>query len=366
MGLTKRDDSYYVEFPVKDDGRVLTLAPGGKVKRWKVGSLDKREAVKQEAIIRTKLLSGGFESAHVARSNSMTFDRWATTYLALESVMRLRSYAQRKVYVENLRQFFAGRALVSLTTEDVRAYRTYRSQHASIQTVNHCHAALGHMLSIACSPEFRLLDKNVAALVEKPNPRNERNRVATPEEWDALRRHGAEHLVRALTVAIEVGPRRGELLGLEWKDVDMHRREFTLRRTKTGEPRVVPMTAPVFDAFEACRQERRLDTQHVFLYEGKPIKSMRRAFATACRKAGITPGRAGLTMHDLRHTAATRMRRAGVDLFTAMAIVGHKSENMHRRYNTITPDDLRAAASLLDARADNGRVPQVQPGVAVS
>ena len=60
MGLTKRKDSYYVEFPVMDDGKLLTLAQGGggRLKRWKVGSLNKTVAKQQEAIYKTDLMKG--------------------------------------------------------------------------------------------------------------------------------------------------------------------------------------------------------------------------------------------------------------------------------------------------------------------
>src|SRR5262249_6460425 len=70
----------------------------------------------------------------------------------------------------------------------------------------------------------------------------------------------APHMRRLLTVAYEVGPRKGELLNLEWAGVDLRRKEFTLRRTKNGETRVVPMTPAVYDVFVELRQERRLDT----------------------------------------------------------------------------------------------------------
>ena len=55
--------------------------------------------------------------------------------------------------------------------------------------------------------------------------------------------------------------------------MDMRRKEFMLRRTKNGEMRVMPMTPAVYEAFVELRQERRLDTNRVFLYKGKPIQS---------------------------------------------------------------------------------------------
>ena len=67
------------------------------------------------------------------------------------------------------------------------------------------------------------------------------------------------------------------------------------------------------------------------------MKRVHHAFYAACRRAGIE----GLHIHDLRHCAATNLRRAGVDTVTAMKIVGHKSEKMHRRYNSVEEHDSR-------------------------
>jgi integrase len=81
----------------------------------------------------------------------------------------------------------------------------------------------------------------------------------------------------------------------------------------------------------------------VFLYKDKAIVRIGTGFKAACRRAGIT----NLRIHDFRHTASTNLRRAGVDTATAMKIVGHKSDRMHRRYNAIEPEDLHIAAAKL-------------------
>ena len=205
------------------------------------------------------------------------------------------------------------------------------------------------MFNVARSPQFRLVIDNPAAHVPKPNPQNERDRIATPEEWARLEQTLAPHLRRMLTVAYEVGARKGELLNLEWSDVDLHRKEFTLRRTKNGEVRVVPMTPLVYHVFVELWQERRLDTNRVFLYKDKAIQRIGTGFKFACRRAGIT----NLSIHDFRHTASTNLRRAGLDTATAMKIVGHKSDRMHRRYNTIEPEDLHLAAAQLHVYRTN-------------
>lgn len=349
MGLTKRKDSYYVEFSVIDDGKTLSLATGGggKLKRWKVGCVNKTVAKQQEAMIKTQLLSGQRVSPAKARAESVTFKQWAQQYLQLDAVKKLKSYRMRRDYVRNLVSFFGNKTLGAITPQDVRQYREQRvgpkGRRLAVQTINHDHTALVHMLNVAKSPQFGLIKENAAAYVPKPNPQNERDRIASGEEWQRLLDAAAPHLRRLLIVLYTLGPRRGELLQLEWSNVDMQRKEFTLRHTKNGETRTVPMGPDVYKVFTEVWQERRLDTQRVFLYNEKPIRDVKTAFQKACRRAGITNFR----LHDLRHTASTNLRRAGVDAMTAMKIVGHKSEHMHRRYNTVEPEDLREAVSKL-------------------
>ena len=365
MGLTKRKGSYYVEFRVMDEGDALKLSRrgGGQLKRWKVGSLNKTVAKQQEAIIKTRLLSGQVSSPKKEKAESVTFRQWAQQYLDLEQVKKLKSYRLRRDHVRNLVSFFNNKPLGAITPEDVRKYRQQRvgpkGRPLAIQTINHDHTALIHMFNVAKSPQFGLIFDNPAAHVPKPNPQNERDRIASGDEWKRLLGAAAPHLQRILIVLYTLGPRRGELLRLEWPDVDMQRREITLRNTKNGETRTVPMTPEVYRVFTEVWQERRLDTHRVFLYKDKPIRDVKTAFAKACRRAGIT----NLRLHDLRHTASTNLRRAGVDATTAMKIVGHKSERMHRRYNTVEPEDLRLAVLQLATYQANT---VITPGSVVS
>ncbi len=143
-----------------------------------------------------------------------------------------------------------------------------------------------------------------------------------------------------------LGQRLGEILALTWDRVDLQRGFIKLRSvdTKTKEPRLVPMTLPVRESIATLSRVRSLTTNRVYLYQGRPVGEIKTAFHTAIRKASIEDFR----FHDLRHCAATSLRRAGVDTVTAMAIIGHKSEKMHRRYNSVSEADLTMAASRIN------------------
>lgn len=188
-----------------------------------------------------------------------------------------------------------------------------------------------HIFSIA---ERRgLITSNPAKKIPIPTPRNERNRVLTEDEWNRLYREATEHIKPILLTAYHLGMRLGEILNLTWEQVNLQRGFIELRsyETKNKEARQVPMTLQVIESLRELAKIRSLTCKHVFQYKGKPISRIKRAFLTAVKKAQIDNFR----FHDLRHCAATNLRKAGVDTITAMKVIGHKSELMHRHYNNV-------------------------------
>ena len=88
----------------------------------------------------------------------------------------------------------------------------------------------------------------------------------------------------------------------------------------------------------------------VFHHNGRPIRDFRKAGATACDKAGC-PGR---IFHDLRRSAVRRFEHAGIARNVAMKLIGHKTENVYRRYAIVGDRELRAAAATSYSRATLG------------
>lgn len=344
MGLTKRKDGYYVEFAISERNGVLKLAPGGRIKRWKVGQTTRQIARQHESLIKTELLKG----LKVLKPEEMpTFRVWGKLYLSLEEIIALRSFRDRKQIVARLGEYFDDKQLGDITPQHIEGYRKARlAAGKTVATVNYDHAVLKHVLGVA---ERRgIILSNAAKKVKMPTPQNERDHVLTPEQWKKLYDASPKHLKPILQVAYYTGMRIGEVLNLNWDRVNIGHGFIRLRAedTKNGEPRVVPLTLiPDGRAFFAALSKvRRLGTGRVFLYRGRPMKRVHHAFYGACRRAGIED----LHIHDLRHCAATNLRRAGVNTVTAMKIVGHKSEKMHRRYNSVDEHDLTTAAGKLN------------------
>src|SRR5215813_350579 len=94
---------------------------------------------------------------------------------------------------------------------------------------------------------------------------------------------------------------------------------------------------------------------------GKPLGSVKRAFKTACQKAGIK----GLRFHDLRHTFASRLRAKGVDLVTIKELLGHADIRTTMRYAHTNLESKKSAISVLHSHKSvtiaNSTVLESQP-----
>ena len=146
-----------------------------------------------------------------------------------------------------------------------------------------------------------------------------------------------------VSVALNAGMRRGEILKLKWDDVDLRNVLFMARDTKNGASRAVPINGAVREVLAGV--VRRLDSQYVFCNpKGQPLKEIRHAFSSACRKAGIKDFR----FHDLRHTAASFMAMGGVSLLAIGTILGHKTPSMTKRYSHLSPEHLQGAVAVID------------------
>lgn len=155
---------------------------------------------------------------------------------------------------------------------------------------------------------------------------------------------------RALLMLIySAGLRRSEAAHLLVSDVDSERMTITIRQGKWQKDRVV-MLSPVL--LQTLQQYWRYEHPKVWLFPGatpgQPISGtdVFGVFQNAVRRAGITKP---VSPHSLRHSFATHMLEAGVDLRTIQALLGHRSLKTTARYLHVSPQQLRATASPLDS-----------------
>ncbi len=130
--------------------------------------------------------------------------------------------------------------------------------------------------------------------------------------------------------------RKSEVLDLVWEEVDLEAGFIRLppHRTKPKTARSVPIHPRVRKILQTL--PRGLHTYRVFLRDGKPLGDIKRSYRTACNKASL----GDFTFHDLRHCAINNLRQAGNDYFRVMAISGHKTMSVFKRYNLVTEEEL--------------------------
>jgi len=138
-----------------------------------------------------------------------------------------------------------------------------------------------------------------------------------------------------MIAAYETGMRFGEIVSLNWDQVDLVKGFIYLRpeQTKINEGRKVPISPRLMQTLTAMKPRRG----SVFSYQGKSIGSIKHSFSRTCRLAGVE----NFHFHDFRHTFVTRMRRAGKQDRSIMAITGHKTMAMLMRYDTVDEEDLK-------------------------
>lgn len=198
--------------------------------------------------------------------------------------------------------------------------------------------------------------------VPKIKVSNARRGFFADAELEAILQHLPQYLRPLIEVAYICGWRRGELLALQWAQVDWESGTIRLERgtTKSGEPRTFPFGEHPRLA-GLLREQREMTSAleratgsvcpWVFHRNGRQLRGWYYdSWPTACRKAGV-PGR---LVHDLRRSAVRNLVRAGVSEQVAMTLSGHKSRSVFDRYNITSSADQREAVQKLAALQGGG------------
>jgi integrase len=135
---------------------------------------------------------------------------------------------------------------------------------------------------------------------------------------------------------------------LQWSDVSLDFRVVTFKRSKSGKGYQVPINATALAAFnklaERCADPDNPQGPVIRKPSGIELLSCRKWFETCLAKAGIE----GFCWHDLRHTAATRLRAAGVPIEDIRYLLGHGARSITERYAHLNMALLRQAVAKLD------------------
>jgi integrase len=259
--------------------------------------------------------------------------------------------------LDRMCEHFGPKRLQSFTEQDLRAYARHRREKDKVTTatINRDLALMRAMFRKAHEADSRVsvpkFPINTAAEVERDRVMSFDEeakilQVCNSTESLQYKRNGRkvkanhktnrEHLKAIIIIAVDTAMRAGEIFSLTWNDVDLDKGVITIQshNSKTQRMRKVGMTPRVKAELESMERHRG----KVFA-----ITSARKAFATACRRAGIKD----LHFHDLRHTATTRMIRAGIPHTEVMKTTGHTQIKTFLRYLNLSETTVQTTADQL-------------------
>jgi len=251
--------------------------------------------------------------------------------------------------MKTLRATFSTKRLNEITAWHIEHYKKTRKEAGMAPaTINKELAFLKSILNRAVT--WKKLAEHPGKAVQLLKVANERTRFLSEEEEAALLAVCSPALRRVVEAGLLTGFRRHELVNLRTQDVNFDRRTVSVAAcySKNGESRAIPLG----DRLKTVIQEAlsvRGDAPAVFTNRSGTSWSERNllyVFTRACRRAKIED----CTLHTLRHTFASRLVMAGVDLRTVQELMGHKDIGMTMRYTHLSPDHKRAAILALEQR----------------
>ena len=278
-----------------------------------------------------------------------TFDELMDRYLT-EHAARKSQPRHYRGYTNSLKAFFGGRTLAEITPKLIVEYKNRRyAAGLKPASINRELASMKKAFNLAVR-EWEWCRDNPVSRVSMERENNKRDRWLSVEEETRLFQTCAPWLHDLVTFALHTGMRMGEILELTWRGADLSRRTVMVFRSKNGERRTIPVNQTVLTMLKEKAKVRSLKTDVVFCSKVfTPIESghLRRSFRLALSKAKIED----FHFHDLRHTFATRLVQAGVDLYKVQRLLGHKSPIMTQRYAHHYPESLRDGVEILDRLA---------------
>lgn len=330
--------------------------PDGRVERVRQVSpvQTKAGAQRYELQLRTALLEGTYaRTAAPVVAATPTFAEFAKDYLTYSATNnRARTHREKvATFRRALLPFFGRMTLDAIGFRDFERYKATRvaaGLHA--KTINdECALVVGALRLavkyklIAAAPVFERLRQPPSAFDFLEFDEADRL-VAIPDEpWRTM-----------ILVALRTGLRRGELRALRWQDVDLVKRQLTVRQAaddkgaitppKNGRPRTIPLSPA---AVAALRRHKHLRGPFVFCADdGAPFtqRQLERPIERACRRAGLR----SVGWHTLRHTFASHLVMTGSSLKHVQELGGWQTLAMVMRYAHLAPDARRDAVAALD------------------
>jgi len=299
-----------------------------------------------------------------------------------EAVQKKKAgYESEKYYIGRVREYFKGRIVQDIAVEDVERFLQYMEdlpKHGggkrSATDINHHMRVLYSILKKAVLRDWIAKNSADPEKVKRPAKSKGRTQKMEVEEVGRLLEASAPHLYSIILCQVETGMRVEETDGLRWSELGEVKLKdgssvpmicLPAERTKTRQPRKIPVTPSLAAHLDALREARKSPkvvslSDLVFQYSrprrdrrkgekgpqlvSAPVRDTRPAWAAALKKAKLD---SGFQRRDLRRTFRSHMKEAGADTFTLNEIMGHANPKIEKTYTKLSDDHLVRTMGLV-------------------
>lgn len=229
---------------------------------------------------------------------------------------------------------FASLTASNLTSAAIADYRDARLRAVKPATVRRELGMLRRVIEVARKDWGAPIRENPVAQISFPPAKDARDRRLQGDELERILSAiglGRNPLIRPLVLfALETGLRRGEMLRLQWRDIDIEARSALIRNTKNGSDRTIPLSKPAVAILNGLERS----SCGPFPLSGN---ALRQCWTRVCERAEIEDFR----FHDLRHEAISRLFELGLTVPEVALISGHRDARMLFRYTHLAPMAVR-------------------------
>lgn len=279
---------------------------------------------------------------------SETLDEFFQSYIR-NKAQRTKSWERDKQrYRDHIKNSFGTKPLKAIDVRDLNLW-IYKLQEKNLSnaTINRCLALLGHCYSEAIKQG--LVNANPIQHIQKFKENKFLAKILTQEE--------VVHLLKAMNaetncnygalfkILLLTGRRVGEIMSLQWTDVDFANKKLIFRQTKAGEPQSLAIGEGVI----ACLQGLKRVHGSNYVFTGPDGIKKLNAYHKAWRRVLANAGMEYFKLHTLRHNAATKLLADGVSAMNVSKQLGHKSLQTIKHYEHLSIENTRVTAGKLES-----------------
>ncbi|NOT64266.1 MAG: tyrosine-type recombinase/integrase [Acidobacteria bacterium] len=342
--------------------RITYSTPDGKRRNITRNATTKTEATELLDELRQQYKDFGSKPLEGARLKmSDLIDAYVTAkvkpaeYHNDRKVAGMRSWRSPKLYAATLKAHFGKKRIKDVTPSDVEAFKmlrlkteTVRGKPRSIASVNRELETLRAVFAFAKREGWLLVNpfERLEKIISKADEVKRTRVLSKAEEGRLLDActDGRAHIRPIIIAALDTAMRKGELLKLCWRDVDLEGRTIAViaMNSKTAKPRTVGLTSRLHAELTRLWNVSPKDQDDLVFGIRDNFK---RSWETACREANVE----AFKFHDCRHTCITRWVASGIPIPEIMRLSGHSTLSAFAIYANATEQTVKRGADALDA-----------------